>query len=102
MLSGFLASVRSDPAHSALEVNGVAVTYGDLWEYASRIASLLDQSIPLSEQFVAFLAGRRVSSYATLLGILRTGRCYVPLNAELSARPDSANVLSFGCEDHYP
>ena len=67
------------PENPALFVDGQFVSYSSLNHYASLIASTLLQCA-CEGQFVGFLAHRSLTAYSSVLGILKSGKGYVPLN----------------------
>ena len=80
LISGFLSSLERHPDRLALELGEEKLTYGQLWEQASRIAAAIQKHCAPSDPLIALLAYRSVIAYAGVLGILASGRGYVPLN----------------------
>jgi len=80
LLSGFLSSFAQHPSRTALEVNHKDYTYQELGSLAAAIASAIERAQPHDRTTAAFLAYRSITAYAGVLGILASGRGYVPLN----------------------
>ena len=78
LADGFSLSARNYPDHHALEIGDQTFTYRDLSRRAGAIAALVD--LRSDAPFVCLLANRSITAYAGVLGILTTGRGYVPLN----------------------
>ena len=73
-------TAASTPDSTALQ-NGVQrVTYGALLDSANRFCLFLRRQGVLPGDFVAVLAGRSVPTIIALLGILKAGAAYVPLD----------------------
>lgn len=68
------------PERTALSCAGHALTYEELDRWSDAIA---DQVIAEGHgQRIAFVAEKQPGSYAAILGILKSGRSYVPLGAD--------------------
>jgi amino acid adenylation domain-containing protein len=80
LISGFFRSLRTSPLRPALELGELSLTYEQLWNYAGGIAACLREALDPSEKVVAVLADRSVAAYGGILGVLGSGRGYVPLN----------------------
>ena len=80
LIAGFLNCVRHTPQNPALELGDLVLSYRQLWEHAGRITACLNSEVSASEKLVALWAGRSVAAYSGILGILASGRGYVPLN----------------------
>jgi amino acid adenylation domain-containing protein len=98
LLSGFLRSLRAHPDHVALELGDELVTYAGLWERAGRIANSLRTCLDPAAPLVALLANRSVTAYSGILGILATGRGYVPLNPKFPLERTLAMLSAAGCK----
>lgn len=97
LISGFLSSLERHPDHIALELGEEKLTYGQLWEHASRIAAAIQKHSDPSDPLVALLANRSVTAYAGVLGILASGRGYVPLNGKFPTDRTLAMLKASGC-----
>src|SRR5277367_1923652 len=97
LISGFFRSLRSNPASLALEIGEESLSYEQLWNYAGRITACLNQADP-SEKLVAILANRSVGAYGGILGILGSGRGYVPLNPKFPLERTLVMLKASGCK----
>ena len=70
------------PGQIALECSGARMTYGELERRANQLARLLRAKGVRSGDCVGLLLPRSMEVQVTLLGILKTGAAYVPLDAE--------------------
>ena len=61
------------------------VTYGELWEQASLVATTLLEEVP-GRAPVLVLGEKDASTVAAFLGCLMSGHAYVPIDASLPAR----------------
>jgi amino acid adenylation domain-containing protein len=77
----FDSAVARWPDRPALDVDGSAYSYRRLSELADAVALDCDTSLPAGAR-VAVVAHRAPATYAAVLGILRSGRSYVPLHAD--------------------
>ncbi len=77
----FQRSVRSTPHGAALRINGSTITYAELDMHSRRVAAWCDMHCPRGAR-VAVHGRKTVLAYAGVLGILRSGRSYVPLHPE--------------------
>nr|CAX83882.1 Amino acid adenylation domain protein [uncultured bacterium] len=78
---GFHRSALRDGEHPALCVNGTTYRYADLLEEVCTIASAIWQFDPNpAHPTVGMFGYRSATAYAAVLGILYTGKGYVPLN----------------------
>ena len=81
MIEGFLASVTAHARRPALTVDGETWSYGRLLEASERAAAAVDRETnEAAGRFVALFMQRTALSYVGILGILLSGRAYVPLN----------------------
>jgi amino acid adenylation domain-containing protein len=85
LVRGFVDSVHRDCHRPALFVNGQYVTYERLAELAGRLAEVISKRDRSSSRFAALFAHRSVTAYSGVLGILLSGRGYVPLNPKFPA-----------------
>src|SRR5262249_47745721 len=77
------AAVR--PAEVAAVCGGERLTYGELERRANQLARLLRSAGVVRGDRVALLLPRSLDIYVALLGILKSGAAYVPLDAEYPA-----------------
>ncbi|GLZ38111.1 non-ribosomal peptide synthetase [Actinokineospora sp. NBRC 105648] len=80
------AFAHSTPDAVAVRSDGVALTYAQLDAWADRVAAALLVSGPCRGERVAVLVPPSVAMVAAVLGVLRAGAAYVPLEA---AQPDA-------------
>lgn len=76
-------SARLHPEHIAIQCEDRAVRYSSLSAESDKICTFLQSKFELhSEDRVAFLFDRSEKIILTILGILKTGCAYVPIDAE--------------------
>ncbi len=78
----FEAHARGTPGAIAAEEAGVAIGYGELDARAERLAGHLRARGIGPGDFVALWLPRSADAYAALLGVLKSGAAYVPLDPE--------------------
>ncbi len=78
----FEATADRSPQLPAVEMGGRSLSYGELEARANRIAHLLGARGACRGSHVALFLPRSLDVYATLLGILKCGAAYVPLDPE--------------------
>jgi len=97
LISGFLRSLRANPSGLALELGPASLSYEQLWRYAGAIAGCLQDNLGPSENVVAVLADRSVAAYGGILGVLGSGRGYVPLNPKFPVERTLVMLNASGC-----
>jgi len=97
LISGFFRSLRTDPGHPALELGAKSLSYDQLWNYAGRITARLLNTLDPSERVVAVLADRSLGAYGGILGVLASGRGYVPLNPKFPIERTLHMLRASGC-----
>ncbi len=81
--SGFLRSVETFGDRTALEVEGLALSYRELSERAAAIAATLAKHVPEDDPPLTGVFGlRSVTAFAGILGALFRGHGYVPFNPQ--------------------
>ena len=80
LIQGFIESSLREPKRPALFVAGRLVTYEELRAAALSMAATIKHAHRGDGQLIAILGSRSFSVYAGILGILASGRGYVPLN----------------------
>lgn len=80
LLHGFAESAERFPSRPALLVDGQELTYEALRRRAAQIAAAVTRYQPEEYPLGAVLAARSTTAYAGILGILASGKGYVPLN----------------------
>jgi len=93
----FFDMAAREPERSALWVDEQLYRYGELAERAGRIAAGLTCAMPADGPRRCLLfAHRSVAAYAGVLGILKAGLAYVPLNPTLPAARIAATIGQSG------
>jgi amino acid adenylation domain-containing protein len=82
--SRFEKIVDRDPARIAVKIDDQAVTYGTLNKMANRIAHALRSGSGTSNEPVAVLVKNDLGTIAAILGIIKAGKIYVPLDISFS------------------
>ncbi len=98
LISGFFRSLLASPGSPALELGELTLSYEQLWNYAGRIAACLKDTLDPSEKVVALLADRSVGAYGGILGVLGSGRGYVPLNPKFPLERTLVMLRASGCK----
>jgi amino acid adenylation domain-containing protein len=80
LASGFFRSAERWADRPALVVADQRLSYRQLAAKALTVASTISRCAPDAHPLAAILASRSVTAYAGILGILASGRGYVPLN----------------------
>ncbi|HEU5383472.1 MAG TPA: amino acid adenylation domain-containing protein [Ktedonobacteraceae bacterium] len=75
----FEQQVEQTPEASALTVGGERISYADFNARANQVASLLQQRGIGPEQFVGICFERSLHLFLAMLGVMKTGAAYVPL-----------------------
>jgi amino acid adenylation domain-containing protein len=82
--SRFEQIVDRDPLRIAVKVEDQAVTYGTLNKMANRIAHALRSGSGAVNDAVALLVKNNLGTIAAILGIMKAGKIYVPLDSSFS------------------
>lgn len=98
LISGFFNSLGVNPGSPALELGEQVLSYEQLWSYAGRITACLNSVAGPAEEVVAVLASRSVAAYGGILGILGSGRGYVPLNPKFPLERTLVMLKASGCK----
>ncbi len=98
LISGFFRSLRTNPGSRALELGQLFLSYEQLWNYAGRVTACLKEILNPSEKVVAVLADRSVAAYGGILGVLGSGRGYVPLNPKFPLERTLVMLRASGCK----
>jgi amino acid adenylation domain-containing protein len=97
--SGFFRLAAQSPDRPALELEGKALTYGELAERARAIAeTLLEHARDAGPPLTAVLAHRSATAFEGILGALARGHGYVPLNPGFPAARNRAMLARAECE----
>lgn len=98
LASGFFRWASFAPERVALEVEGRTFTYDALARRASAIAdAILAGDGGSDASLTAVLGSRSVTAYAAILGVLASGRGYVPLNPSYPPARNRAILERSGC-----
>jgi amino acid adenylation domain-containing protein len=98
LITGFFRSLSANPAAPALELGDLSFSYEQLWNYAGRITACLQRTLDPSEKVVALFGDRSLGAYGGILGILASGRGYVPLNPKFPIERTLAMLQASGCK----
>lgn len=98
LISGFFRSLSTNPGGKALELGEVSLSYEELWNYSGRVTACLNEISNPGEKVVALLADRSLGAYGGILGILGSGRGYVPLNPKFPIERTFAMLQASGCK----
>src|ERR1039457_6961128 len=98
LISGFFRSLLANPGSPSLELGELSLSYEQLWNYAGSIAACLQDTLDPSEKEVAVLANRSVGAYGGILGVLASGRGYVPLNPKFPLERTLVMLKASGCK----
>ena len=77
----FEDTVKKYPNYIAVDDHGKKITYKNLNIYANRIANLLSVNGCKNNDRVCVLTKKNINLYASILGILKAGSCWVPLSS---------------------
>jgi amino acid adenylation domain-containing protein len=97
LISGFFRSLATHPGSKALELGEVSLSYEELWNYAGKVAACLQQTLDPGQTVVGVLADRSVAAYGGILGVLGSGRGYVPLNPKFPLERTLLMLRASGC-----
>jgi amino acid adenylation domain-containing protein len=89
--------VKDQPGRIAIIDSDASVTYGELWDQASRIARSLAIHRIRPGELVAVVLPKRVSQVAAILGVLQVGGAYLPVDVEWPVERHHAVVKAGGC-----
>ncbi|ASZ14096.1 non-ribosomal peptide synthetase [Chitinophaga pendula] len=76
-----------------------SITYGDLDTYANQLAHFIRVSYPASKgQVMAYMLKRSTRVVVSILGILKAGAAYMPVDPDLPPARIKAMLQATGCE----
>jgi amino acid adenylation domain-containing protein len=78
----FAEQVERTPDHAALASNGQLLTYRELNNKANRLAYWLIETGTLADSIVAIMVKRSLEMIIGILGILKSGGAYLPLDPD--------------------
>lgn len=103
LVSFFLDTAAAQPDRPALWADDAVFSYADLYDAAARVAAALDATVDTAAAtpFIGLFCRRSADAYVGLLGVLLSGRAYMPLspkfpadrNALMMARAEAATVI---------
>jgi amino acid adenylation domain-containing protein len=82
--SRFQQIVDRDPSRIAIKVEDRVLTYGTLNKMANRVAHALRSASGAGNEPVAVFGGNGVGTIAAILGVIKAGKIYVPLDSSFS------------------
>ena len=97
LIEGFLRSADQFPDRKALVVNNEAFTYDALRTEAFRLAGAITASETEPCELAAIFAYRSLTAYSGVLGILASGKGYVPLNPKFPVERSRTMLVLSGC-----
>lgn len=97
LVAGFFDSVYSYPGRPALKIGDDVYSYAFLQHRAGQIARILTREAGASI-LVGILAYRSLTAYAGVLGILVSGRGYVPLHPDYPGKRAAVIIAESGLE----
>ncbi len=77
----FAQQVAAGPSRTAVALGPVALTYAQLDAWANRVAHAVLAARGDRPEPVACVVGQGLALIATILGVLKAGKMYVPLEA---------------------
>ncbi|RPE05467.1 amino acid adenylation domain-containing protein [Chitinophaga lutea] len=80
LMSLFARQVRQTPLHTAVECQGRSITYQELDEQSNRVANCLLAHDAGAGKFVPVWFDRSIEWLAAVIGILKTGAAYIPID----------------------
>ncbi len=81
----FEAQVDTHPESIAINVEGRKITYAEVEQQANRLARYLRNRGVSNDSLVAILLSRSLEAYVAILGTLKAGAAYLPLDPEYPA-----------------
>jgi amino acid adenylation domain-containing protein len=88
--------VQQFPDKMAVKMGNVSWTYTELQRAANRLSQRILSALEIQPEPVAFLLDQSVSLIGTLLGILKAGKFYVPLDPSYPLRRNKAILEDSG------
>ncbi|KAG8796389.1 hypothetical protein FRC12_024565 [Ceratobasidium sp. 428] len=94
LVDAFQTHVQTNPEAIAVEYLGESITYGELDHQSSQLAALLKRSGVDSEHRVMLLVKRSIPMVVGILGVLKAGAAYVPLDGGIVPDKTLAHIVS--------
>ena len=98
LFSGFVDSCERFATRDALVVDGETLTYDELARHVAAISAAVNHADRGDSGLAALLGQRSVTAFAGVLGILGSGRGYVPLNPKFPSERLGRMLALSGCE----
>ncbi|MGG1793641.1 amino acid adenylation domain-containing protein [Bacillus mycoides] len=76
----FETTVKKNPKHIAVRLGNTQMTYSELNEKANSIARMLKGSGVKNDTIVGIMMNRSIESLVAILGVLKSGGAYLPLD----------------------
>ncbi|TAL60873.1 MAG: hypothetical protein EPN85_06315 [Bacteroidetes bacterium] len=80
LIDAFIHSWNNFSDRTALDVKNVSYTYNDLYKIAGGISNCIKKRSSSEDKLIGILADRSITAYSGILGILLSGKGYVPFN----------------------
>jgi len=96
ILSRFIECSRQSPASPAIFIDDRPYTYDELKGLCSAVCTLLKAHDLKKGDRVGILTENNVYTYASILGILSSGACYVPMNHDNPVERNRAIIADAG------
>ena len=97
LIGDFVNTARRHGSRPALYVEGEHFSYEALAQACSNIATTILERHRLRDELAAIFAHKSLTAYAGVLGILASGRGYVPLNPKFPIARTRKMLLQSGC-----
>ncbi len=97
MLAGFLSSAERFAARPALWVDGQNFTYTDILQKSAALSAAITKYELDRQPLAALFASRSATAYTGLLGVLGSGKGYVPLNPKFPLERTRSMLLLSAC-----
>ncbi|KAG8794549.1 hypothetical protein FRC12_023758 [Ceratobasidium sp. 428] len=94
LVDAFRAHVQTAPEAIAVEYLGDSITYGELDHQSSQVAAYLKRSGVRSGHRVMLLVKRSIPMVVGILGVLKAGAAYVPLDGGIVPDKTLAHIVS--------
>jgi amino acid adenylation domain-containing protein len=97
LIGGFLRSAEKFAERPALVVNGETFSYSALCGHVQQLAATIRATEPEAYPLAAVFAYRSLTAYSGVLGILASGKGYVPLNPKFPVERSRKMLALSGC-----
>ncbi|MER2472291.1 amino acid adenylation domain-containing protein [Photorhabdus laumondii] len=79
------ATMQSVPENIAVTNSEQCLTYTELWERSARVAANIQKQVAGRDNIISVVLPRCVDFVATVLGVLRSGNAFLPIDPRLPA-----------------